>query len=95
MEIIVRIKEELPLTEREFTNRNGMVEKFASKGLILQSGGETIYCELLQENARNCGNLDKNFYYKAQLQVNARDWEDSNHQRRWENRIIVKSLAIL
>lgn len=95
MEIICRIKEEQPLTEREYTNRNGMPEKFASKGFILQSGPETIFCEMVQDQARSCGTLDKNYYYKAALQITARDWEDNNHQKRWENRIVLKSLAVL
>ena len=95
MELICRITDQQALTEREYTTPQGSVEKFASMGFLLQSGSETIYAEMVQEQARKQGALSKDFYYKATLQLQARPWTDNHQQQRYENRITLTKIAAL
>ena len=95
MEIICRIAEQSALQEREYTTQQGTTERFASMGFILQSGSESIYAEMVQEQARRQGMLSKDFYYKASLQLSARPWTDQQGQQRWENRITITKIATL
>ena len=95
MEIICRISEQQELQEREYRTQQGTVEKFASMGFVLQSGGDTFYAEMIQEQARRQGVLDRNYYYKATLQSLARTWTDQQGQQRWENRVTLTRIAIL
>ena len=96
MEIICRIQEQGALQEREYTNQTtGTTEKFASMPFILQSGGDTIFAEMLQEQARKQGALSKDYYYKASLQLSARPWTDQQGQRRVENRVTLSKICVL
>ena len=95
MEIICRIVEQLPLQEREYKTQQGTVEKFASMGFVLQSGGETLFAEMLQEQARRQGVLPKDYYYKATLAFQARPWNDQQGQQHWENRVTLTKIAVL
>ena len=95
MEIICRIAEQHALQEREYTTQQGQVEKFASMGFLLQSGSETVYAEMVQEQARKQGTLSKDYYYKATLQLQARPWTDQQGQQRHENRITLTKIALL
>ena len=95
MEIICRITDQQALTEREYTTQQGSVEKFATMGFVLQAGSETLYAEMVQEQARKQGTLSKDFYYKATLRVQARPWTDQQGQQRWENRITLAQIAVL
>ena len=94
MEIICRVIEQHPLQEREYT-RNGIPGKFASMGFLLQSGDDQLYCEMVQESARQQGTLSKDFYYKATLNARVRDWTDSNHQTRHEQGLTLVKIAVL
>lgn len=95
MEIICRITDQQALTEREYTTQQGTTEKFASMGFVLQAGSETLYAELVQEQARKQGTLSKDFYYKATLSLQARPWTDQRGQQRYENRITLTRIAVL
>ena len=95
MEIICRIIEQQALQEREYTTQQGTKEKFASMGFVLQSGGETIFAEMVQEQARKQGELPKDYYYKATLQTYARPWTDQQGQQRYENRVTLTKIAVL
>ena len=96
MEIICRIQEQGALQEREYTNQQtGTTEKFATMPFVLQSGADTVYCEMVQEQARKQAALPKDYYYKATLQLRARPWQDQQGQQRWENRVTLTSISIL
>jgi single-stranded DNA-binding protein len=95
MEIICRIIEQGALQEREYQTQQGTKEKFASMGFVLQSGGETIFAEMVQEQARKQGELPKDYYYKATLQAYARPWTDQQGQQRYENRVTLTKIAVL
>ena len=95
MEIICRIAEQSALQEREYQTQQGTTERFASMGFILQSGGDTLYCEMVQEQARKQGQLSKDFYYKASIAATARAWKDQQGQTHYENRLTLTKIAVL
>ncbi len=96
MEIICRIIEQGALQEREYTNQQtGTTEKFASMGFVLQSGGDTFFAEMVQEQARKQGQLSRDFYYKAAVALQARPWTDQQGQQRYENRLTLTRICVL
>lgn len=96
MEIICRIIEQGALQEREYQNRQtGNTERFASMGFVLQSGGDSFYAEMVQEQARKQGPLARDFFYKAQLQAKARPWDDQQGVKHYENSITIIRIALL
>ena len=46
MEKLVMIKEQLALSERNYTDRNGQPQVFASVGFVLTDGIDTFYAEV-------------------------------------------------
>ena len=95
MEIICRIAEQSALQEREYTTQQGTKEKFASMGFLLQSGSESVYAEMVQEQARRQGVLSKDYYYKATIAATAREWKDQQGQTHYENRLTLTKIATL
>ncbi|MCR5678903.1 MAG: hypothetical protein K6G08_01655 [Prevotella sp.] len=95
MEIICRVKDQGACQEREYTAQNGNKETFASMPFLLESGGDTMYAEMIQEQARKQGQLSKDYYYKVQLQLAARPWQDQQGSTRYENRITITKIAVL
>lgn len=97
MEIIVRIKEQGALVEREFTNRDGMQEKFAVVPFVLTHGGDSFFAEMVQENARKVGSvtLSKDYYYLASLTCSVREWTDKENKVHKEPRIVLNKLIVL
>jgi hypothetical protein len=95
MEIICRIQMQGNLQEREYQTQQGTQEKFATMPFVLASGGETLYVEMVQEQARKQGALDPNYYYKATIAATARPWTDQQGQQRWENRLVLTKIAVL
>ncbi len=95
MELICRIEDQMALTEREFTDTQGMPQKFASMGFLLSHGGTRVYAEMVQEQAHACPQLPRNCYYVANLSVRARKWQDAQGADRYENRIVINSLTVL
>jgi len=96
MELIVRIVKQEALQEREFDNkRTGQREKFATMGFVLQHGSETFYAEMLQEQARKQGVLDPNYYYVANISLEARSWNDQQAVEHFETRVRINKIALL
>ena len=95
MELICRIKQQQALQEREYQTERGTMEKFASMGFVLESGDETLYAEMIQEQARKQGALSPDYYYKATLQAAARPWTDQRGHARYENRITLTKICVL
>ena len=96
MEIIVTIVDQQALQEREYDNKNtGQREKFATMGFLLRHADCTFFCEMVQEQARRQTVLDRNYYYVATVQAQARPWQDQQGATRYENRLTLTKLAPL
>ena len=95
MELICRIIEQHDLVERDYTTADGNVQRFASMGFVLASGGEAYYCEMVQEQARRQGRLPQNCYYKASVAAVVRPWVDQQQRKHWENHLKLTKIEAL
>lgn len=76
MEKLVTIKEQLPLSERQYTDRNGQPQLFASVGFVFTDGIDTFYAEMTGDRARALGTLDKERAYRVQCEMKERQFAD-------------------
>ncbi len=95
MELICRILKQHPLQSRQYTDRQGQPQVFTAMGLNLASGPDTFYAELTGEQATRCGQLNSDYYYKADLSARAETWQDSQGQERNGTRLYVNRITIL
>lgn len=95
MELVCRIIEQGVLNEREFTNRDGNPERFASMPFTLQHGSDVIYAEMVQDTARKMGQLDKAYFYVATLNFQVRKYTDKDGRERFETRAICSKIVFL
>lgn len=98
MEIICTISQQLPLTTREYNDKNtGQLATFRTVGLILRSGFDMFYAEAVQELADNLQQypLDPKAYYKAELQAVARNFTDAQGRTRWTSELRVLKIVLL
>ena len=93
MEKLVAIKKQFPLTEREYTTRQGEQRKLAVKGFILDDGIDSFYAEMIGDQARNCGNYDTNIVHATQCQMKCREWKDKDGNDRYSNEIVINKLV--
>ena len=90
MELLVKIQSQGALTERDVdNNETGMKVKFASKPFILQHGADTIYAEMIQENARACPYIDTSKLYYADLKLTAAKSTDQNGKVWMKTRVTI------
>ena len=78
MEKTVVIVEQLPLSERSYTDRNGQPQVFASRGFVLTDGIDTFYAEMTGDKARTCPEMDKNKLHRVQCQLMERSYTDKD-----------------
>lgn len=76
MEKLVTIREQLPLSERQYNDRNGQPQVYASVGFVLSDGIDTFYAEMAGERARALGTLDKDRAYRVQCVMKERQYAD-------------------
>lgn len=98
MIVICTISQQLPLTTREYKDRNtGALSTFRTVGLILHSGFDSYFAEAIQELADNLQQypLDPKAYYKADLQAVARSFTDAKGLTRWTSELRVLRIVQL
>ena len=76
MQIICKVTAVYPSIEKEITTRSGK-EMLTIKPMMLKSGGDTIYCEALGQEARRLDQtqLDGENTYVATLRSEATEWK--------------------
>lgn len=62
---------------------------------VLKHGSDTIYAEMIQENARSCGPIDKSRLYYATLQFTASVSKDKDGNGWMRTRVTVQKFADL
>lgn len=93
MEKFLQIVQSFPLQEREYTDRNGQQQMFASRGFILSDGIDRMYAEMQGEYARSMKNVqfDAACLHRVQMQMNAHEYKDKDGAMRFSNEVrIVK-----
>ena len=95
MEKIVSIQQQLPLQERNYTDRNGQQQVFASRGFILSDGIDTFYGEMTGDYARSQANVefDTKTVHTVQAQISTREYKDKDNKIRYQSEIRITKLV--
>lgn len=89
MEKTLQIVQQGALTERQYTDRNGVPQVFASRGFILTDGIDTFYAEATGDYARSLGQFDTSLLHRTQLQMYFREYKDKDGNTRYTNEIRI------
>lgn len=91
----VSILSQFPLVERQYVDRNGQPQVFASRGFILGDGINTMYAEMQGDLARAAANIqyDQAVLHSALLQTTMRDYRDKDGNVRYSNEVRILKLA--
>lgn len=92
MEKVVIILQQFDCVEREYENRNHEMKKFASKGMLVSDGHDTMYVEVTGNKAREMGTLPTDRAYAMQLSTRVRSWQGQDGRTMWANSIEVNTL---
>lgn len=91
----VSILSQFPLVERQYVDRNGQPQVFASRGFILGDGINTLYAEMQGDLARATANIqyDQAVLHSALLQTTMRDYRDKDGNVRYSNEVRILKLS--
>lgn len=93
MEKIMTIQTVMPVSERQYTDKQGQQQTFISRGLALTDGIDTLYAEIIGDNARRT-DLKEGMTCCFSLVVTRRSWKDKNEQERYSNDITIHKIGI-
>lgn len=93
MEKVVRILNQLPMTERSYTDRNGQNQVFASKGFVLTDGIDTFYAEMIGDSARTAPQYDMNQMHTVQTTLQMRSWKDQQGAEHYSTEVRINKLV--
>ena len=93
MEKIMTIQRVMPVNERQYNDKNGAQQNFVSRGLLLTDGIDTMYAEIVGDNARRT-DLKDGLTCNFSMSVTCRRWEDKNHQERYSNDITIHRIGL-
>lgn len=83
----------MPISEREYTDRQGAKNIFVSRGMLVSDGIDTYYAELIGDNARRA-DIAEGLTAVMQMTCTARQWEDKNHVKRYSNEITINKIGL-
>lgn len=96
MEKTFKIKQVLPIHDRQYQDQQGQSRVFTSLGVVLTDGIDTIFAEATGDYARSLvGQLNEDDMVRAQLSMSVRDWTDQQGQARYENRVYASTIKKL
>ncbi len=87
------IKEVLPLSERQYIDKQGAQQVYASRGFILTDGVDTLYAEVSGDKARRT-DYKAEQWVAVQMTAHAREYTDKNNQKRYSNEMTITNLGI-
>lgn len=95
MEKLVIIQKVFPQQERNYTDRNGQQQIFASRGFILSDGIDTFYAEMVGDYARANAKTEypTDQMHAVQCTIQQRTWKDAQGVERYSNEIRINKLA--
>lgn len=94
--MLVSIQEVLPMVARDYDNKTtGKKDTFYSKGYVLSDGLNTFYAEAVGNLAQRLERepLNPNGFVNVEVSMNARTYEDANHQKRFANDLIIQRIS--
>jgi len=95
MEKFVQIIQSFPFQEREYTDRNGQKQVFASRGFILTDGIDHFYAEMTGDYARSMKDVypDTTILHRVQMVMSTREYKDKEGDSRFSNDIRIVKLV--
>ncbi len=95
MERYFQIKEQLPLRERSYTDQQGQQKIFVTTGFLMTDGINNFYAEAVGDLARALDQQkpDNQIPHLISYEMSYREWEDQQHQRRFENGVRIIKMA--
>lgn len=95
MEKLVRIKDQMAHSCRQYVTETGERKQFHTMGFMLSGGLDEFYAELTGEKARDCGPLDKSKMYDMEAYIKPRSYETKDGTVRYENVITIMRLRAI
>lgn len=95
--MLVKIIEVRPKVEREYIDNMGLKQTFKSVGMILHNGQGTMYVEAVQDMCTRFleNNVKAGYCMLAEIQPNARKFNDSKGVERYSNELTLKSYMMV
>ncbi|MDO4497963.1 MAG: hypothetical protein Q4B58_09085 [Bacteroidales bacterium] len=93
MEKTVQILKQYPLQERQYTDRNGTPQVFASRGFEMTDGIDTFYAEAVGDFARSLMELDPSVYHRLQGQMTCREYKGSDGTIHHQNEVKIIKIS--
>lgn len=94
--MLVSIQEVLPMVARDFDNKTtGKKDIFYSKGYVLSDGLNTFYAEAVGNLAQRLERepLNPSAFVNVEVSMNARSYENANHEKRYSTDIIIQRIG--
>lgn len=92
MEKTMTVVKVMPVVERQYTDKQGQQRIMTSRGLLLTNGIDTLYAEILGDNARSACVAEGDVRRFA-MTAACRRWEDKNHDEHYSNDIIINRIG--
>lgn len=94
--MLVTIMNVLPIQARDFDNKTtGKKDTFYSKGYVLSDGLNTFYAEAVGNLAQRLERepLNPSAFVNVEVSMNARSYENANHEKRYSTDIIIQRIG--
>lgn len=95
--MLVQIIKVWALEAREYTDRQGQMQVFKSKGFTMRMGEGTFYAEAIGDNAETLDKLDIHPQDTAFVQVSlrAREYKSQNGAERVSNEVTIQQMYMV
>lgn len=95
--MFVQVLKVLDLAEREFTDHQGVKQRFYSKGFLLQADFGQFYAEAVQETALSLDKADikAGMCGFARVYFSSREYNTQNGAARYSNDVTISQLSIV
>lgn len=95
--MITRIVKVLPLSKREYTDRNGQKAIFKTKAFILHDGKSSLYGEAIQENAESIDamKLTEGVVVNVHFTMRCREYKTEQGEVRYSNEVTITNMMKL
>lgn len=95
METFVRIDKVLPLQERPYTDHQGQPKTFISRGVIVSTGTDRYYGEIVGDAARLFAPTALNGLWSLQGTFSTREWQDQQGMKHYSIDLRINKLVQL
>ena len=84
-----------PFVEKEYKDGEGQTALFAKLGIIVATGGQSVYIEFKQDSARSIRDkIVEGQIVQVEYDCKVREYTDKNNEQRCENVVSGRALQI-